>query len=158
MNISDSLVNSSDQPHICGTLEELAEHIEQWTSDQFQNPAHITIQAGKIVVYDNTYKPGPVQLAFTDFIGQPTWIDNFTMQVKTVLRADLEVGSVIRMPQGLQNVPGFIRTSAPPNPASIKYQSIFQNSFQVSELRQIGNFRSSDAGDWCTIFNCVANP
>lgn len=158
MNISSSLVNSSDQPHVVGTLEELAGHIEQWTRDQFKNAVHITIQGGRILVYDDTYKPGAVQLNFTDFIGQPTWIDNFTMQIKTVLRADLEIGSIITMPKGLQNLPGFVGTSAPPNPANIKHQSIFQNSFQVNELRQVGNFRSSDAADWCTVFNCVANP
>lgn len=158
MNISDNLVNSSDQPHVCGTLEELAQQLESWTSDQFHNPVKITIQAGKIVVYDNTYKPGPVQLAFTDFIGQPTWIDVQTMQVKTVLRADLQLGSIITMPQGFQNAPGFVTTTGSSLPSSTKYQSTFKNSFVISELRQIGNFRSSDAADWCTVFNCVANP
>lgn len=158
MNISPNLVNSSDQHHVCGTLEEMAQFVGPWTDDQFKNPVQITIQGGKLKVFDQTYKPGPVQLVFTDFIGQPTWIDNLTMQVKTVLRADLEVGSVITMPQGLPNAPGFIGTSAPSKPAGIKYQSIFKNSFQISELRQIGSFRSSDAADWCTVLNCIANP
>jgi hypothetical protein len=158
MNISPNLVNSFDQPHVVGTLEELAQQIEQWTRLVFQNPVKIAMQGGKIIVYDKTHSPGPIQMVFTDFIGQPTWIDNFIMQVKTVLRADLEVGSIITMPQGMRNGPGSVGTSPPPNPASIKNQSIFQNSFQVTELRQIGNSRSSDAADWCTVFSCVANP
>ena len=158
MNISPNLVNSSDQHHVVGTLEELAQFIEQWTTDQFFNPVTITIQGGKVMVYDTTYKPSPVQLVFTDFIGQPTWIDVQKMQVKTVMRADLQLGSIISMPQGFQNAPGFITTTGASLPSSSKYESTFKNSFTIYELRQIGNFRSADAGDWCTVINGVANP
>jgi hypothetical protein len=90
-------------------------------------------------------------------IGQPTWIEPKLIQMKTVMRADLQIGSIITMPQGVQNAPGFVQTTNNSLPSSIKYQSAFQNNFQVREVRHIGNFRSSDAADWCTIFNCLAN-
>jgi hypothetical protein len=52
------------------------------------------------VVFDKTYQPSSIAIQFTDLIGQPTWIEPNTMQVKTVMRADLQVGSIITMPQG----------------------------------------------------------
>lgn len=158
MNISPALVNDSDQPDAATTLEELAQFVSDFTKKQFQNEVVIMIQGGRITVNDSTYKPGPIQMVFTDFIGQPTWIEPLIMQVKTVMRADLQVGSIIQMPQGIQNAPGFINTTGNAQPSTVKYQSAFKNSFTIVELRQIGNFRASDAGDWCTVFNCVANP
>jgi hypothetical protein len=61
------------------------------------------------------------------------------------------------MPKGIQNAPGFVTTWASSLPSSLKYQSAFQNNFLVTEVRHVGNFRSSDAADWCSVFNCLAN-
>ena len=157
MNISSDLVQSYDEVHFCGTLDELAQLVGDITEDVFDNRVQISIQAGKIIVYDNTYKPSPVKLAFTDLIGQPTWIGTNTIQFKTVARADLQVGGIIAMPQGMQNQPGLVTTTQAAYPSSIKYQTSFQNNFVVQELRQIGNFRSTNAADWATIINAVTN-
>lgn len=59
------------------------------------------------------------------------------------------------MPQDFQSVPGLVATQAASYPSSNKYQSSFKNDFQVSALRQVGNFRDQDASAWCTIFNCA---
>jgi hypothetical protein len=158
MNISADLVQGHDEPHICATLDQLAQVIGNITEGAFDNRVNIGIQAGKIVVFDSTYQPSPVQLNFNDFIGQPTWIGVNTVQVKTVARADLQLGGMVKMPQGLQNAPGFVTTTAAASPAQVKYKSAFQNNFIVSEMRQIGNFRSADASQWSTIINCVVVP
>jgi len=155
MNISADLVQNHDEFHAATTLDDLAAYVGDYTEHNFNGRVEITIQAGKIIVLDKTYSPAPVQLNFNDFVGQPTWIDVNTLQVKTVMRADLQIGSIITMPKGLQNAPGFVSTSAASLPSSLKYKSTFQNNFVVSELRQIGNFRSSDAASWVTVFNCV---
>lgn len=154
-NMSSDLVQGHDEIHFCSTLDQLAETVGNITSDNLDNPVTIGIQAGKIIVYDTTYAPAPIQLNFNDFIGQPTWIDINTIQVQMVLRADLLQGSVVRMPQGLQNAPGVVATTGSSLPSSIKYQTIFQNNFQVNELRQVGHFRASDAAAWVTIANCL---
>lgn len=157
MNIGSNLVLDSDEHHYCSTLEELAGYIGNLTESAFGGQrVTITIQSGKLVIYDKTYQPSPVQIQFTDLIGQPTWIDQQTMQVKTVMRADLQIGGMITMPKGFQNTPGFVNTWGSSLPSSNKYQSAFQNNFQVKELRHLGNFRSSDSSDWCTVFNCLA--
>lgn len=155
INISDDLVQNHDEPHICGTLDQLAQVVGDITEGVFDNRVTIGIQAGKIVVYDSTYKPSPIQLNFNDFVGQPTWIGVNTIQTKMVARADLQMGAIVKMPQGLQNAPGYIKTSTSAYPSSIKYQTTFQNDFIINELRQIGNFRSPDAAQWSTIANCA---
>lgn len=158
MNISADLVQNHDEPHICATLDQFAQMVGDITEGVFDNRVNIAIQAGKIVVYDNTFRPAPVQLNFNDFIGQPTWIAVNTIQVKTVSRADLQIGGLVKMPQGLQNAPGFVNTTSNSFPSSIKYKSTFQDNFIVQELRQVGNFRAADATQWATIINCVSVP
>ena len=155
INIGSNLKCSSDEHHIVTTLEEMAMHVADFTDGIFQQPVTIAIQGNKIIVYDKTYQPAPIQVAFNDMIGQPTWIATKTMQVKTVLRSDLEVGATIKMPQSMQNAPGFVQTTGSAYPSSVKYQSTFQNNFTISELRHVGSYRSSDASAWCTVFNCV---
>ena len=157
MNISSDILNGYHNPSHYATLEQLGKYIGDFTEKNFKSRVRITIQAGKIVVFDDTFQPAVVQLNFNDFIGQPTWIDVNTIQIKTVMRADLMIGSIVKMPEGLQNAPGIIGTTGASLPSSIKYQSTFKNTFQVKELRHIGNFRSSDAANWCTVFNCLAN-
>lgn len=158
MNISNDLVQNHDEPHICGTLDQLAQVVGDITEGIFDNRVTIGIQAGKIVVFDTKYKSSPIQLNFNDFVGQPTWIGVNTIQVKMVARADLQMGAMVRMPQGLQNAPGVIATTAASSPSTVKYQTAFQNNFIVQELRQIGNFRSADARQWTTIANCLVVP
>jgi hypothetical protein len=158
MNISPNITQNFDEIHVCGTLDQLAQIVGDITEGMFDNRVSIGIQAGRIVVFDSTYSPSPVQLVFTDFVGQPTWLAVNTIQFKTVARADLRMGSVVRMPQGYQNLPGFVTTTSNSYPSTVKYQTAFQNNFIVQELRQIGNFRSKDAAQWATIANCVMNP
>lgn len=158
MNISADLTQSRDDIHVCGTLDQLAQTVGDITEGIFDNRVTIGIQAGRIVVFDQTYKPAPIQLVFTDFVGQPTWIGVNTIQIKMVARADLRMGGTVRMPQGLQNLPGFVSTTGSAYPSSIKYQTTFQNNFIVQELRQVGNFRAADATQWVTIANCLMNP
>lgn len=155
INVSTNLVQNHDEIGIYDTLDQLAQVIGDISEGVFDNRVTIGVQAGKIIVYDTNYKPAPIQLAFTDFVGQPTWINVNTIQLKLVTRADLQMGSIVRMPEGLQNLPGFVTTTQTAYPSSIKYQTTFQNNFIVQELRQIGNFRAADATQWVTIVNCT---
>lgn len=158
INISADLLLNYTVPHVCGTLEEFAQFIGEMTDGNFGNRVSIGIMNGSVVVYDSAYNPAPVQLVFTDFIGQPTWLAVNTIQIKLVARSDLQIGSIVRMPQGFQNLPGFVTTTANSFPSTSKYQTAFQNNFIVSEVRQIGNFRSNDAAQWSTIINCLLSP
>jgi len=159
INISAQLVQSHDEVHRCSTLDQLAQLLIEITQGNFLGAAYagvqVSVQGGQIIVFDSTYEPNTVQLAFTDFVGQPTWIDVNVMQLKLVMRADLQLGTIVKMPQGLQSTPGIVLTSAASLPSNLKYKSAFQGSFSVIELRQIGNFRASDGASWATIVNCA---
>jgi len=163
INIGSNLVLDSLECHYCASLEQLAQYIGELTGKIFQQPVTITMQQGKFVIYDSTHQPPPIQINFTDLIGQPTWIETKTMQMKTVMRADLQVGSYITMPKELQNLPGLIASPAGAALGSQgagivstnKNESTFKNNFMINSLRHIGNFRSSSGEDWATVFNCV---
>ena len=155
MNISGAWVNDFDVKHSCTTLEGLSAFVYAQTANKKNGPVQITIQNGNLVIFDATYQPSAITIDFKDLIGQPTWIDVNQMQMKTVMRSDLQVGSIIQMPQGYVGAPGGVTTTAQSMPSSQKYKSTFTQSFQINKLRHVGNFRSSDSGEWSTIFNCV---
>ncbi|MFM0503970.1 hypothetical protein [Paraburkholderia caffeinilytica] len=159
MNISSQLVQSAQEVHHCGTLEELAQYIQGITNGQFLGPTYpgvqIAMQGGALSVFDNTWQPPTVQLNFADLVGQPTWIDVNTLQVKLVMRGDLQIGTTVKMPVGLSGQAGQVLTSGNSLPSSTNYLTTFSGSFQIVEQRHIGNFRSSDGGSWVTVINCV---
>lgn len=159
INIGSQYVNNSGVGyHTAATLDELSAWLFDFTDTNFQSPVSIAIQKNVVMVYDKSYNPSPtVQLNFNDFLGQPTWVNVNQLQINTVMRADIQIGTIITLPSGLQNAPGFVTTTAASLPSSLKYQSSFQGNFQVIGVRMIGNFRSSDSTNWSTIITCVPN-
>lgn len=156
INIADSWVATRDQHGAYHTLEELAQAVSNATeTDDLNSGVQIGINNGTLMVWDSSYQPKAVQLSFTDFVGQPTWIDVNQMQIKTVMRSDLQLGSIIEMPKNYANVPGMVTTTAQSMPSSLKYKPTFTQKFQIIQLRQLGNFRSTDSGEWATVFNCA---
>jgi hypothetical protein len=159
VNVSDQLMQSATEVHLCGTLEELSQYIQEVTNGQFLGASYpgvqIAMQGGALSVFDSTWTPPAVQLGFADLVGQPTWIDVNTLQVKLVMRGDLQVGTAVKMPTGLSGQAGQVQTSGNSLPSSANYQTTFTGSFQIVEMRHLGNFRSSDGGAWVTVINCV---
>lgn len=156
INIADTWVATRDQQGSFTTLEGLAQYVGSATAtDDLNSGVQIGINNGTVSAWDSSYQPGAVQLSFTDLVGQPTWIDVNQMQIKTVMRADLQLGSIIQMPKNYANAPGMVTTTAQSMPSSLKYKPTFTQKFQIIQLRQLGNFRSTDAGEWATVFNCV---
>jgi hypothetical protein len=159
MNISNQLVQNHTEPHHCSTLDQLAQFILEVTQGHFlgQNYPGVSIamQGGQLIVFDSTYQPPAIQLAPTDLVGQPTWIQPNTMQIKLVMRGDIQLGSMVTMPKNLMNAPEGVLTLPNAFPSSIKYQPTFTGTFRVVELRHVGSFRSSSGADWVTIANCI---
>jgi hypothetical protein len=159
INISNQLVQNFAETHFCSTLQELSQCVGGITQGNFLGSKYsgvfFTAQNGTIFIWDQTYSAKTVPLAFTDFVGQPTWIETNTMMVKLVLRADLQLGTQIKMPQGQQNLPGIVTTTYQSFPSSNNYQTTFQGTFQITELRHIGSYRSTDGASWSTLARCV---
>lgn len=156
VNISPSLVLTNDEVGFYPTLEGLGQYIYQVT-DALGSPVTIAYQNGEIVVSDGSVPTNPIQINFTDMVGQPTWLEVNVMQVKLIMRGDITIGSTVLMPAGMVSAPGFVATLQASLPSSLHYQSTFQGNFTVMEMRHIGNFRSPDGTSWVTVLNCVPN-
>lgn len=152
MRVSDALVASRRDIHYCATFDQLAAHINQLTG------AQMAVTGNKIVVFDGSTEPPIALLQFTDLVGQPTWIGFDQIQVKTVLRGDIQVGNYLTFPVGFEGAPGFVTTQHAAFPSYGKYQSAIQGKFVVQQARHIGAYRNPDGNDWVSIFNCAVVP
>lgn len=107
---------------------------------------------GTVLVWDGPTKPTATPIAFTDLVGQPRWVEKYTMQFVTVMRADLQVGSYVTMPAGLQDRPGIVQTAASAQPSQLKYKTSFTGQFVVRAVRHVGNFRDPNGTSWVSVF------
>ena len=98
-------------------------------------------------VYDGTVMPSTKALAFQDLIGQVSWNGPGTINFKTVMRSDISVGDVVKLPQGevvLTTVQSYSQYSTIPT---------FQGLFQIKTVRHVGNSRGPSGNDWVTVFD-----
>jgi hypothetical protein len=116
----------------------------------------ITVVGNAIYAYDNIQPKKAIAVAFTDLIGQPTWIEPAKISFKTVLRSDIAIGSRVTLPTQAVFGPFALTTqgAAFPGLPSRAY-SIFQGSFDVIEVHHFGNLRQPDADSWVTAFVAV---
>lgn len=148
-------VSNHDQIGCYSTLEQLASVLNKLTATKDNQGVSIAIQGGSIVIFDGTESQNPVNILFTDFVGQPVWIDVNQIQLKLIMRGDLNLGGYVTLPAKIQNIPGVILTSADAFPSQSRNTMNFNGLFSVSELRHVGNFRSPQGDSWVTIANCL---
>lgn len=169
INILPSLVQSQSSasvPAAYTSLSEFADMIYQQslaigtqiTGNDHYPGVSISISGGVINVYDNN---GPasqptIALAFQDLIGQPTWIDANTVNFKTVLRSDIQLGTQIMFPTGIASPYALTTASAAVPGAPSRSASIFKGTFLVQEVHHFANFRQADADSWVTAFSAVS--
>lgn len=100
-----------------------------------------------------------VQVAFTDLIGQPTWIGNNTIQVTTVMRGDIQIADKVTLPPTLTTIGAAGAINTPSETfTQARWTSQFQGTFTVQELRQVGNYKADQATGWVTMFTAVQTP
>ena len=159
--ISNQYVLNYNVLHAVSTFPLLAKYVNSITNSIAPPGVFMAINPdNSIHVYDGSVSPSaPKQIAFTDLIGQPTWIDVNTMQFVTVMRADIQVGTVIQMPAGLGG-PGttVLTPNALPSFLGPQYQTSFQGTFLVQSVRFIGNYRDPNGASWATVFKAVPQP
>jgi len=151
--ISDKLTLAYDQAGAYQTLVQFATAINVISRNIVQGNypgVSMLIQEQTIRVYDGTSQKDPLELDFTDMIGQPTWIDVNVIMVKLAMRADLLPGAFIKLPKSAVNV-----VTTAQSFSQYRQGSVFQGSFQVQEVRHVGSFRVPDANAWCTIIKAT---
>jgi len=155
VNISDSLVAPEDLTAQHFTLTEFAKYLNRKSISIIGGSTYpgiqITYVDNIIHVYDYTVPTAakPTKIAFTDLIGQPTWIAPYTLTFKTVMRYDLKVGNQIIMPQ--QSAQKGLILTTPASQSQYSEVVNFQGTFFVQSVRHLGIFRSSDANSWVTV-------
>jgi hypothetical protein len=105
------------------------------------------------LLYDNTYTPTKnTDLASTDIIGNLTWINVNTIQVKVVMRHDIEVGQTITVPKG------FPVLNLVNNYSQYRWTYSFSGKFTVNSVRHVGNSRQADGNSWVTVIDAYITP
>ena len=156
--ISDAYVNSFPTNHSVHTFDQLAKFVLSIT--KAIKPPGVTLtyipSQNLILAYDGTVtkQQQPKQLVYTDFIGQPTWIDAGIVQFIMVMRADIAVHDTVVMPPELSNAPGGVGIA--PGPGTQLDRSIsFTGPFNVISIRHIGNSRDPNGAAWATVFEAT---
>lgn len=153
VQISPNLVLAADEPGHYTSIYQFAAYLKAMslgvlTASDYAG-VDVVLDDQVFKVYDGTTPLEPKLLVFTDLIGQPTWIGPQEIQFACVMRADISVGSYVKMP-----VVALATTTAASLPA-YRNKSVFQGSFIVRQCHHIGNFRSPDAQSWISVFNAV---
>jgi hypothetical protein len=163
INISPKLVLNYAVTGWYQSAQQFADFINEISSTIIGgNYAGVTISTNGQTVraFDGagTTASGAKAIAFTDLIGQPTWIDGGVVSAKTVLRADIHQGDTVTLPQTLFNVGSvpaaqFLSGSGQ---QLISDKLTFSGNFLVSQVHHYGNFRQADADSWATVFQLGA--
>jgi hypothetical protein len=162
INISDRLKAPEEISTVYYSLDEFSaamnERSRSIVGDKKYPGIQITFINNVLNVYDWTKPPAekPIDIAFEDLIGQPTWISPYTMTFKTTMRYDIKVGSQITMPQKSAQK-GLILT-APSSQSQYKETVDFQGTFNVQTVRHIGMYRQADANSWVTVYQVYKPP
>jgi|HubBroStandDraft_4_1064222.scaffolds.fasta_scaffold20305_5 hypothetical protein len=174
ISILDGFIQSQSTQNVVGwyeSLEQFADYIKQLTVPLGKalsgNPSYpgviVGIRSNAPFATDATQSPKSIQLAFQDFIGQPTWIGPVTISFKCVLRADIRLFDMVQMPPdpgtgGSSIISSLALTqqgaAVPGAPA--RNSSVFKGSFLVNEIHHFMNSRSPDADSWATAFTAVS--
>lgn len=165
ISISNRLILNYDRPMFCGSLSQLAKDLKSFSLSRIKDSGYsgveiAVVNGNEIRVWDNDYSnhpdqssktsasersKNPVQIRFEELIGQPTWISFGVVSIVCVMRADLQNGDHILMPE---KATPMIQASSY---SQFRNDSAFNGEFVVQSVRLLGNSRQPTAEAWITI-------
>jgi hypothetical protein len=155
ISISPNLKRPNQEAGFYANLTMFSQYLHDLSLSIMNNSGYagvtMSLKGDTVTVSDGTQQASAAAtkaLAFTDLIGQPTWINQAEIQVTCVMRADIDVQDVITLPAG----PTI--TSAD-SYASFRTGAIFQGTWYVKQVQHVGNFRQPNAEAWITVLDCV---
>jgi hypothetical protein len=158
--ISPNLVTPNDKAGHYQSLTAFAQALKPWSQAIIQTPGYLGVTmcmtAGGLLILDGTTNPTPIAIQFQDFIGQPTWIGPGPNIIQFVcpMRADLLVGAVVSMPQGLLTSPNLVVTTGAAQPQA-RQKSGFSGNFRITSVHHVGESRNPDGKAWVTVFSAI---
>lgn len=182
INISDQLVARTNMPGgPYKSFNDFCTQLKNFTQSGFTSIKRLDgapYQGVTMHIRDNTIyaddgtKPGtgstkytrdsPLQIKFTDLIGQPTWKTAFSLNFKTIMRGDITLNDYVVLPKGL-NSPYVLTQSGQQQAANTpqglslpsKHDLAFSGLFQVTEILHTGQFRQASGNSWVSSFDCL---
>ncbi|MHB1023686.1 MAG: hypothetical protein ACYC0Z_14940 [Acidobacteriaceae bacterium] len=165
IEIQSGMVNNHHALHYASSLKQMAEYVAEitkgWGGVVAYPGVSIVVQNNMVMAFDGTNagKQTPIQISYDSLVGQPTWIGAVTVSITTIMRSDISVGDIIKMPEGLSGMPGAVFTQAAMTNAFTNQQVMFSGLFYVIAVRHCGDFRSDDGSQWVTIIHATSvNP
>ena len=154
INLSPRLTLSYAVQGLYGTLNNLSTWAQAFSqsviTDTNYQGVTITYDGTTVMVTDQTTPVSNVKaIAFTDLLGQPTWIQAQTIQFKTVMRGDIAVQDVVSLPPG----PTIVSGASLQRFLNIQDKTSFTGNYIISDVHHYGNFRQPDGASWNTTFN-----
>jgi hypothetical protein len=141
--------------HMAQSMSQYTTYMQQLSQSILKQKGYggvnFTAVGNTIRVWDGTQQPYQnVHLSMYDLIGQPTWIDQRLIQVKTILRGDIKAGDSITLPPTLMGLTsGAIWLGL--KPSEQRTNLSFTGTFQVLKVLHVGDFRNPDgAAAWFT--------
>jgi hypothetical protein len=147
---SSKLVLNQDEAGYYETVTQFADYVkivsQHILGKQGYLGVDILVQNKKFIVYDGSTESTPKEVQFIELIGQPTWIEFSKVNFKCVMRADLNVGDYVKLPQGQATVTAN-------SFSQFRSKTAFSGVFRIDVVRHVGNFRQPDASSWATIYD-----
>jgi hypothetical protein len=152
INISPLLKLNYQDAGMYGNMNQYAAYIHSFSNSilgvKGYSGVHMSAHDNQIDVWDTSRIPIESGIiSVTDLIGQPTWIEQQWIHVKTVLRPDLHINDVVTLPPtivGVQQGVNFLGQS--PQRSNLSYSG----KFRIFRVLHEGDFRSPHGQDWCT--------
>ena len=161
VNISPNLVTQYADTGIYQSIEQYGAYIQKLSLSIINagkallngdySGVQMAVIGDQINVSDGTQSSDPKTINFWDLLGQPTWIGLNQVQVKCVMRGDINVLDMVTLP------PSLATTTAQSSP-QLRTDSSFQGTFQVTGIRHVGNSRQPDGLSWNTTFDMIQQP
>ena len=159
VNISPNLIAYENMPAAYGSVKIFAENMRPLSKNILTNNLYpgvqIMFQDGTFYVYDvdkkGTSNINPTEIKFTDYIGQPTWIQPGSISFKTVMRADIAVGDYVKLPE--QST--FYQLTNVGSQSQERRRSAFNGVYYIKSVRHLGEFRQRGGDNWCTVFEAA---
>jgi len=146
-----NLVASSTVSGSYTDLKSFAQAVEQTSHAINPDPnykgAQISAIPNGFYLSDYVDQSDPLELSFTDFIGNATYQSYNVINFKVTMRGDLTVGQVIKMPPK-SNIANTQNTFT-----QYRDNISFQNNFAISRIRHVGDSRQPSADSWATIID-----
>ena len=152
MNASQ-LISNYAQTAVYGSLTQVSKFAKNFSHDINQvenyNGLSITVQNGKVIVDDGTKTTASKIIKFVELIGKPTWINGGEVQFRTVMRGDISIYDFVKFE------PNQVMLETAQSYANLRNISNFSSTYQIIQIRHLGNNRQQGGDNWVSIFNCV---